>query len=152
MLAGLSPLLTDGPVLSFVSKDSSSTVSIRGGAVLLDGALRAGDADKDAVAAPPGTPVAVLLNGKTASSGEAVAISFLGQAGVRTVGEPTRGFSTVNDPRDLPDGAAINLTVAVDADRNGTRYGHAIRPDSVVTKKQAPTAAARQWLHQRCRP
>jgi C-terminal processing protease CtpA/Prc len=39
----------------------------------------------------------------------------------------------------LPDGAMIMLTVAVEADRTGKRYGKEITPDEVV---EAPTTGA----------
>ncbi|MGN6324990.1 S41 family peptidase [Pseudolysinimonas sp.] len=144
MLAALSPLLTDGRVMAFERADRSEGVSIAGDSVLLDGAVQA---------SAPGSmpksdlPVAVLVNGMTGSSAEGVAISFTGQPNVRSFGTPTYGYSTANQPVTLRDGAVINLTVAVDADRTGVRYGRPLVPDERATD-DAPAAAA-TWLRTR---
>jgi C-terminal processing protease CtpA/Prc len=84
--------------------------------------------------------VAVLIGPGTASSGEAVTISFIGRPHTRTFGSPTAGLSTANATKTLPDGAMILLTVSVEADRTGKRYGHAIEPDEVIPP--APNATA----------
>jgi carboxyl-terminal processing protease len=81
----------------------------------------------------------------TGSSGEAAAIAFVGQEGVRSFGQPTYGFSTVNQPITLIDGAVVNLTVAVDADRSGKRYGVPVEPD-VVVDDAGITAAVDAWF------
>jgi len=83
--------------------------------------------------------VAVLLGPRTASSGEAVAISFIGRPRTRTFGLPTAGLSTSNTDFKLPDGALILLTIAVEADRRGKRYGKEITPDETI---DAPAAGA----------
>jgi len=48
--------------------------------------------------------VAVLTSGRTASAGEAVAIAFQGQPGVRLIGAPTAGFTTGNRTHIMRDG------------------------------------------------
>jgi hypothetical protein len=84
------------------------------------------------LAALESSNVAVLLGPRTASSGEAVAISFVGRPRTRSFGLPTAGLSTSNTDMKLPDGALILLTVAVETDRTGKRYGGEISPDEVV--------------------
>jgi C-terminal processing protease CtpA/Prc len=76
--------------------------------------------------------VAVLTGPRTMSSGEAVAISFIGRPRTRSFGLAPAGLSTSNTDMKLPDGALILLTVGVEADRTGKRYGHEISPDEVV--------------------
>lgn len=76
--------------------------------------------------------VAVLVDSRTASSGEATAIAFIGRARTRTFGVPTAGLSTGNVPMSLPDGAMLVVTTAVDADRTGTLYSDGITPDEVI--------------------
>ena len=76
--------------------------------------------------------VAVLTGPRTASSGEAVTISFIGRPRTRTFGLPTAGLSTANATMILPDGAMILLTTAVEADRTGRRYGEKLTPDEVI--------------------
>ncbi|QQD76171.1 S41 family peptidase [Curtobacterium sp. YC1] len=145
MLAALSPLLTDGRVMTFEYADRSDDVSIDGDRAMLRGTVQA-----DAPGSMPKSdlPVAVLVNGMTGSSAEGVAISFTGQRNVRTFGEPTYGYSTANQPIRLYDGAVVNLTVAVDADRTGQRYGDPLVPD-VGSAPEQVAATAEVWLRRR---
>lgn len=99
-------------------------------------------------------PVAVLIDGATASSAEAVAIIFRPRPRTRFFGQPTAGVSTVNRGAQLPDGANMVITVGVMADRNGRAYGGAIAPDEVVpmpagfwpSSADAVTRRATEWL------
>ncbi|MFD9704019.1 S41 family peptidase [Lentzea sp. NPDC059081] len=91
-------------------------------------------------------PVAVLTDRRTASSGEAVLISFLGAEDVRTFGEPTAGYATANQAFALPDGARLAITTAHMADRTGRTYGNApIAPDVFVGSDEALGKAV-EWL------
>ncbi|KQM16814.1 hypothetical protein ASF83_13705 [Plantibacter sp. Leaf171] len=142
MLAAVAPLLDDGTVETFEAVDRSTVVSVDGGTVSSDGAQQA------AATSPQQKvdgPIAVLIDGMTGSSAEAVAIAFIGQADVHVFGQPSYGFSTANQPLRLYDGAVVNLTVAVDADRTGKRYGVPIQPDTVVDDTQLP-AAVTDWF------
>ncbi|WP_082495596.1 S41 family peptidase [Agreia sp. Leaf335] len=142
MLAAVAPLLDDGTVETFESVDASTVISVDGGAVSSGGTQQS-----EASAPQPKVdgPVAVVVNGMTGSSAEAVAIAFIGQANVRVFGQPSYGFSTANQPFRLYDGAVVNLTVAVDADRTGKRYGVPIEPDETVDDDQLD-AAIGAWL------
>lgn len=140
MLAVLSPLLDEGTVLSFAYRDRSIPVAIDGRRVLLAGHEQAA---APGAAAHTRRPVAILTDGNTASSAEAVAIAFAGQRDARRFGAPTYGVSTANEARPLYDGARVNITVAVDVDRDGTRYGGPLAPD--VPAADAPSAAA-TWI------
>ena len=92
-------------------------------------------------------PVAVLVDRRTASSGEAVLVSFLGAPDVRTFGEPTAGYATGNRTFPLPGGARLVITCALLADRTGRTYGNdPIVPHVVV---EDPLAAAVEWLAER---
>ncbi|WP_394613834.1 S41 family peptidase [Lentzea sp. JNUCC 0626] len=84
-------------------------------------------------------PVAVLVDGKTASSGEAVLVSFLGAHNTRSFGAPTAGFATANQTYQLKNGARLAITTAVMADRTGRTYGNApiaphVSTDDALTK------------------
>ncbi|MET9629498.1 S41 family peptidase [Lentzea sp. NPDC006480] len=99
------------------------------------------------------TRVAVLVDGHTASSGEAVLISFLGAENVRTFGEPTAGYATANQAFKLPDGARLAITTAHMADRTGRVHGNTpIAPDTPVSNSSATgdrvRDAAIAWLEQ----
>jgi hypothetical protein len=94
--------------------------------------------------------VAVLTGPCTASSGEAVTISFRGRPRTRSFGLPTAGLSTANQGFMLPDGSMIQLTVSVEADRTGRRYGEKIDPDEVIPEGAPGTDVqldrAKAWL------
>lgn len=146
MLAALRPLLGEGPLGSFRAPREDEPW----------GARAAWDVnDRYAAGTAPWTdltaaPVAVLTNGQTASSGEAVVAAFRGRAATRLIGTATAGLSTVNDGYPLPGGAMLLLTTAVIADRTGHAYGGPIDPDSSVAEapgRDAPMEAAVRWLH-----
>ncbi|MBU6452798.1 MAG: peptidase S41 [Cyanobacteria bacterium REEB67] len=106
----------------------------------------------------PNVPVVVLIDGATASSGEALAISFKGRANTCFIGETTRGLSTNNESIRLSDGATLVLTTSGEADRDGVSYDHGIAPDSKIdqgqilfgAKEDPGILAAIDWLDSRC--
>ena len=117
-----------------------------------DGGVKAGGKDMLGFGQPgyhlrdPGAPVAVLLGGRTASSGEAVALAFRGRPGTRSFGAPTSGFSTSNTSVKLEDGTTFLLTDSVMADRTGKGDGSSIMPDEATADEVATLRAASQWL------
>jgi hypothetical protein len=133
MLAGLGPILGEGVAGFFVDPEGLQTPwSYEAGAVHL------ADEAGPRVAGPAYTlhatdvPVAVLTGINTASSGEAVAISFRGRPHTRSFGHYTAGLSTGNAGFPLSDGAMLILTTVVMADRTGTTYGEQVDPDVKV--------------------
>lgn len=128
MLGGLRPFLGKAGLGSFVSAAGSAPLWHARDVV---------DVAPPSILSPlDSANVAVLIGPSTASAGEAVTISFIGRPHARTFGSPTAGLSTANATNRLPDGAMILLTVAVEADRTGKRYGHAIEPDEVIPSAQ----------------
>ncbi len=91
-------------------------------------------------------PVAVLIAGRTASSGEATAIAFRGRPDTRLFGQATAGLTTSNEPLYLSDGAMLALTMSVFTDRNGDTFGQnvSIQPDQSVEGDAIPLAV--DWL------
>jgi hypothetical protein len=77
-------------------------------------------------------PLAVLTAGRTGSSGEAVAISFIGNEKTRSFGAQTWGLTTGNGSFELTDGSQIFLASTIMADRNGKEYRGSIKPDFTV--------------------
>ena len=155
MLAGLGPVLGDGPAGGFVGADGArETAVIRGTDALVV------TPDTMAVvmrAAPryrplrPGLPVAVLIDGATASSAEGVALAFEGRPRARRFGVPTSGQSSANEGRRLPDGSVLVVTTGMMLDRAGHAYGVPLVPDEVAPDDPATPAdetldAARTWL------
>ena len=115
-----------------------------------DGTAWEGDVANQRVAAPyrlrrDRPRVAVLTDNGVASSGEAVVLSFKERPDTRSFGDRTCGFSTANAPYPMSDGATLNITEAVMADRTRTRYGYSIHPDEAVPADQV-VARAIAWL------
>ena len=133
MLAGIGPILGEGEVGAFVDSYGQKEIWFyRDGKSLVDDRVNTrvnGQAYRLEASLPP---VAVLTGVNTASSGEAVAIAFHGRPSTRSFGQFTAGFSTANTPILLSDGALINITDSVDADRTGQTYGDRIYPDEIV--------------------
>ncbi len=77
--------------------------------------------------------VAVLTDQRTASSAEAIAISFRGRPNTRSFGDATRGRSSANSMHSLSNGAVLALTVSVMMDRAGRSYGGPVVPDEVFS-------------------
>jgi carboxyl-terminal processing protease len=98
--------------------------------------------------------VAVLFDRGTASSGEAVAISFAGRPREKSFGEHTAGFSTSNERLALSDGAALFLCDGVEADRTGKIYPDGLDPDVKIDEPEVRPSedqdqairAAEEWL------
>jgi C-terminal processing protease CtpA/Prc len=77
-------------------------------------------------------PIAVLIGPQTGSSGEIVAISFIGNGKTKFFGEPTWGLTTGNSSFDLPDGGRMMLASTFMADRNGNVYYGKVQPDEII--------------------
>jgi C-terminal processing protease CtpA/Prc len=96
--------------------------------------------------------VAVLVDNGVASSGEATFIAFRQRADTRSFGVATCGLSTANSGFSMSDGALLNLTVSVMADRTKTRYGDQVAPDEIiadaaqVVARAHPVAAVRKLM------
>lgn len=142
MLSGVAALLPDGAALSFVDRGGSATavtIESRGAAVAGNVMVDVGARTKRT-----GTPVAVLQDEWTASSGEAVLASFRGVDGVRTFGADSAGYTSANVSHTLFDGATIVLTESLYVDRTGRNYEEgSIAPDQSSAQADAD---ARSWL------
>ncbi|WP_020607324.1 S41 family peptidase [Spirosoma spitsbergense] len=147
MLAGIGPILGEGSVGYFIDPTgNNSSWSYQQGAALLDQTRMA------LVSGPyrlrkPNPKVAVLTNRSTASSGEAIAISFKGRSQTRSFGTPTCGLSTANGSITLSDGASLYVTQATMADRTRTLYGKPVEPDESAYSSTAVDKAV-AWLLQ----
>jgi len=133
MLAGIGPILGDGKAGSFVDSDGQKVDwSYQNGQALIEDQVQVkvnGPAYQLKAVAPP---VAVLTGVNTASSGEAIVISFRGRPNTRSFGLYTTGLPTANEGFPLSDGALIILTTAFEADRTGQVYADRIYPDELV--------------------
>lgn len=135
MLAGIGPLLGEGALGRFVEIEGKYTSwSYCNGEARMD--------NKIMMKIPHpyklknfDIPVAVFISDRTASSGEAILISFIGRPNTKTFGSPTAGLTTGNRSYFLPDGAQLILTSTVFADRKGNIYGQKILPDIDLSGK-----------------
>jgi carboxyl-terminal processing protease len=159
MYAGIGPLLGDSLLaLKLVGgRPDSRTVYVDGAAIEVGS-----DGSREVharVEGPyrmrrPGAPVAVLTDGATGSSGEAVAIAFRTRPNTRFFGQPTAGIATANRGVRLPDGANMVVTVEAMTDAAGREYGDPIEPDERVelprglwpTSTDAAARHAADWL------
>ena len=137
MVAGIGPLLGDSIVGYFGTAPDAHAWFYRHG---VSGILRPGGAIDTAsrVSVEPvvlrgtPTPVAVLIDGVTGSSGEALAAAFRGRQNTRSFGSATAGFATVNRGSRLPDGANMVVTTGYYGDRHRNPIGERLEPDVPV--------------------
>jgi len=149
MLAGLGPLLADGPLGAFDFPNQPPAIwSYRAGQALLDEVALAQTSNGGYHLRVTAPPVALLITTGTASSGEAVLLAFCGLPNTCRFGASTRGLTTANQGFSLPDGATIMMTVATFVDRLGRVYGQALAPDQHIDgdAHNIQTRAA-AWIH-----
>jgi carboxyl-terminal processing protease len=96
------------------------------------------------------SPIAVLIDSLTASSGEMTAISFIGLRNVKTFGQPSAGYTTSNGTYRLSNGAILQLANSYAADRKKNIYKERIYPN-VHIRENTKTAddtieAAMEWV------
>ena len=137
MHAGISSLYVEEQVGSSIYPDGRKEKWI-----IRDGGLLDKDGSADRVTSiytlkNKNRPIAILINGSTASSGETVLVSFIGADNVKTFGVPSRGSTTGNELCPLSDGAQLLLTTSVYADRNNKAYYGPISPDVYVPETRA---------------
>ena len=136
MIAAVSPLLPDGIVLSFKSRKRTMPVS-------LDYIQRSVGLS-DVARFPDSTPVAILTDDWTASSGEATLLCFRGLDKVRTFGIPTAGYASGNTPYLLADGYSLVITESCDQARTGEVFcDDPIAPD---VQTETPLEDALEWI------
>jgi carboxyl-terminal processing protease len=146
MIAGVGPLLGDGPLGYFINP-----VGVETPWEYRDGSSFSGGFAVTTVTPPyrlrrPQPRVAVLSNIGIASSGEATLIAFRLRPNTRSFGEATCGLSTANATYPLSDGASLTLTTSVMADRARNRFGDRITPDEVLTDQAQAIQRAITWL------
>ena len=89
-------------------------------------------------------PVAILTDHATASSGEAVLLSFRGLDNVRVFGSPTAGYASANESIIFYNGSILALTVSCDIARTGEVFSEdPIVPD---INTESPEEDAMSWL------
>jgi carboxyl-terminal processing protease len=146
MVAGLGPVLGEGVLGWFIGPTGSEAPwEYRDGASWLN-AVALQRVDAPYTLRRPNPKVAVLVDNGVASSGEAAFIAFRKRANTRSFGAATCGLSTANSSFQLSDGAVLNLTTSVMADRDKTKYGDQVQPDEAIEGQAAVAERAVAWL------
>lgn len=142
MISAVSPLLPDGIILRFKGRTRTMPVSL--GNILKGAGIPEGSIRK----LPPSTPVAILTDDMTGSSGEATLLCFRGMDNVRTFGTPTAGYASANIVKTLADGYRLLITTSCDMARTGEVFcENPIEPDIIT---ETPLEAAVSWIEAIC--
>jgi len=135
MIAGVNALLPEGIVLKFRRRNGRESNLTAEYIAKVQGVERK---------APISPQLAILTDGDTASSGEALLICFRGLSNVRTFGSSTAGYASANRTFDMGDGSILVITTSCDVARTGEVFcDDPIVPD-VLTNE--PMDAALEWL------
>ncbi|MGT2832014.1 S41 family peptidase [Streptococcus halotolerans] len=140
MLIGLSSILPNGRLFSLINKYNQRTA--------FDLTNNRIDNQETIALTDPihkkKVPVAIIMNNRTASSGEVVGLSFKGLENVHYFGQHSAGYTTGNMVFWLYDGTQVNLTTSILMDRQGKRYENdPLQPD---TWSENPIRESKNWL------
>ena len=138
MIAAVSPVLPDGIIIKFKSRERTTPIS-------LDYVQRSYDlSPADIGKFPASTPVAVLTSERTGSSGEATLLCFRGLDNVKTFGTPSAGFASGNVTHLLADGYQFAITHSCDVARTGEVFcDDPIDPD---VETETPLEDVISWI------
>ncbi|MCS4485725.1 S41 family peptidase [Staphylococcus americanisciuri] len=137
MIAGLSKIIPDGTLMSWIDRDGNHfDATLKDGKVTGGGTsvqIKAGKKDLS-------TPVDVLISHKTASSGEITALAFKGRPHTQYIGEDSATYTTANTTITLFDKTDMNITNYKIKDRTGVYYENdPVHPD-IESKHALETA------------
>lgn len=147
MLAGISSILGEGVTGYFIDPDGNETIhEIKGNAFWIDGRPIHTLSQPTYKLINDSPKVAVLIDQRVMSSGEAVAISFKKRSRTKFFGTSTCGLSTVNRHTLLRNGGVLVLTVSTMADREKEKYGDSVQPDILVENPSDVVRKAIEWM------
>ncbi|MBP5571478.1 MAG: hypothetical protein J6X39_02275 [Bacteroidales bacterium] len=136
MIAALSPVIPDGDVIRFKNKKRTTPIPLE----YITNSQGVGASEKF----PAETPIAVLTNDWTASSGEATLLCFRGLPNVKTFGTPTAGYASANVTYPLADGYTLLVTTSCDMARTGEVFCD--DPIAPEVETNTPLKEAVNWL------
>ena len=138
MITAVSPLLPDGDILKFKSRKRTTPIPLD--YVTQSCGLTEGSIGK----LPTSTPIALLTNSMTGSSGEATLLCFRGLDNVKTFGGPSAGYASSNMTHRLADGYQFAITTSCDVARTGEVFcDDPIDPD---VPTETPLEDAIRWI------
>lgn len=143
MISGLSPLIEDGYLMSFVMKDKSEhKVYLKDGVVIGAGSEVKVETRKNIKV----EKIAVLISNQTASSGEITALAFDGIDSSKIIGEKSAGFTTSNNSIRLYDG----VTMIIMSAKLKTRTGKVLDNDPIIPHLESSSSYddAIRWFNE----
>lgn len=141
MVAAVSPLLPDGELMCFNIHGTKNAVTLEDGTVNGGGSTVSMEKPFKL-----DVSVAVLQDGETGNSAEALLLCFRGLENVKSFGGPSAGYCSCNTTRKLYDGATILLTIGKDVARSGEEFCEdPILPEAAT---DSPLGTALEWLNQ----
>jgi carboxyl-terminal processing protease len=146
MIAGLGPILGEGPLGYFLAPTGAETLWEYRNGSSISGGFAVTTVNPPYTLKRPAPRVAVLSDNRIASSGEATLIAFLRRPNTRSFGQATCGLSTANATHPLSDGATLTLTTSLMADRAKTPFGDSIPPDELIDDPTRTIQRATEWL------
>ena len=114
MVLSLAPLLKEGELLAFKTGETKTGLDLEG----LSKTSGLSYTDKKLA----GKKIAVIIDDMTASSGEITGLALKSLEGVKFIGEPSAGYTSVNQSISLYDGAMVVLTTGSIVDKAGNEY------------------------------
>lgn len=156
MIAGLSDLIgKDERVGGFITSkgEPDGNWIINEGSFHVD-SVRVSTVNYSGYPVKENVPIAVLIGGATASSGEMTAISIIGRENSILIGEDSAGYTTTNQGYELNEYSGLTLAVAYAVDRNGVPYPDKLTPQIEIIdgdnfddlKQDKKIQAAMKWL------
>jgi C-terminal processing protease CtpA/Prc len=146
MIAGLGPILGEGPLGYFISPVGTETIWEYRNGSSFSGTFAVSTVSPPYTLKRQAPRVAVLSDNRIASSGEATLIAFIRRPDTRSFGQPTCGLSTANATYPLSDGATLTLTTSLMADRAKTPFGDSIPPDELIDDPNRTIQRAVEWI------
>lgn len=140
MVTSVSPLLPDGEILFFKDEQNEYPVTLVNGKVTGGGTEIVTSIEPFKLE----VPVALLTDEMTASSAEALVMSFMDLKRVQTFGISTAGYASANASYPLFDGAVMLLTTAFNQTPQGQIFYE--DPIPVNTETEQPLEEAINWL------
>lgn len=141
MLAGTSSIIPNGKIFSIVSSSGETiNVSLKGSVTDNMGS----NINLGKITKINDTPIAVIQNRWTASSGELTDLALMNNSKVKTFGEESAGYTSINSTYYMYNGTQINITTDKIKKNNGkTLFNSKIKPD-IATKE--PITKAKEWI------
>ncbi|WP_169739243.1 S41 family peptidase [Dyadobacter crusticola] len=133
MFGGLNKLLGDGKIGSFVNSNGevSGNWIMKTGDFYVQQERRTSSGVRCKSRLNPGK-IAVLTGPITASSGEAVAVAFKSLNNSKTIGEPTKGFTTALSGFAIGKDLTFFISTGYYSDAKGQVYRNGVKPDIEV--------------------